>query len=66
MTTRRLSIDIIPLVLVNRMTTCGIDKLLSRVKDNLKLADLSMGSVSSVTSLTKLKEKIALPSAKES
>ena len=35
--------DIIPLVSANKMTTCGEVKLLSRVKDSLKLADLSIG-----------------------
>ena len=34
--------DIIPLVSANKMTTCGEVKLLSRVKDSLKLADLSI------------------------
>ena len=37
--------DIIPLVSANKMTTCGEVKLLSRVKDSLKLADLSIGRV---------------------
>ena len=53
--------DIIPLLSANKMTTCGEVKLLSRVKDSLKLADLSIGRECSVTSLTKLKQNTLLP-----
>ena len=58
--------DIIPLVSANEMTTCGEVKLLSRVKDSLKLADLSIGRESSVTSLTKLKQNTLLSLENES